>query len=155
MDFKGWSDAVLDDRLVKDDVEALALMFSPECSFSCFPTAVDEESPEAPKSRPVAGVFGVLAEDPKDANAPDPKPKAEDAPDVGEATLVVFKGEMALKGFDLPCEELSPPNRFAEEYVRGESDLVLSLVLLFALGVDKESLVELSGLKSVEQTICG
>ena len=61
------------------------------------------------------GVLGVLAEDPKDANAPDPSPKAEDAPVVGEATVVVVKGEIPLKGFDLPLVEPSPPNRFAAE----------------------------------------
>lgn len=78
--------------------------------------------------------------DPKDANAPDPSPKAEDAPLVGEATLVVVKGEMPLKGF-LPLFVVSPPNRLITENGRG-SFLKFSLSP-FALEVDRESLPEL------------
>ena len=58
-----------------------------------------------PKSKAPPGVFGVLAE-PKDANAPDPRPNALDAPTVGEARVV--EGDMALKGFLVLWEELSP-----------------------------------------------
>ena len=58
------------------------------------------------------GDLGVLAEAlPNDAKAPEPRPKALDAPPVGDASAppgVV----VALKGLDFPCEELSPPNRF-------------------------------------------
>ena len=63
------------------------------------------------KSKAVPGVLGVLPEDPNDANAPDPRPKAEDAeaPEVGDDIPDVLKGEMALKGFRLPSV---PPNRF-------------------------------------------
>lgn len=63
------------------------------------------------KSKAVPGVLGVLPEDPNDANAPDPKPKAEEAeaPDVGDDMPDVLKGEMALKGFRLPS---APPKRF-------------------------------------------
>jgi len=63
------------------------------------------------KSKAVPGVLGVLAEDPNDANAPDPRLKAEDAeaPEVGDDMPDVLKGEMALKGFRLPS---APPNRF-------------------------------------------
>lgn len=57
------------------------------------------------------GVFGVLFADPKDANAPEPSPKAVEAPDVGEDIFVVARGDMALKGFDRPCDDVSPPNR--------------------------------------------
>lgn len=75
--------------------------------------------------------------DPKDANAPEPRPKALDAPLVGDARPppgVV----MELKGLDLPCEELSPPNRF-EKALRPEG---LSPWALLP-EVDSESLVEL------------
>jgi hypothetical protein len=58
------------------------------------------------KSSAPPGVFGVL-EDPKDAKAPDPKPKALAAPAVGEARELV-EGLIALKGFLLLCEDESP-----------------------------------------------
>lgn len=63
------------------------------------------------KSWVVPVVLGVLPEDPNDANAPDPRPKAEDAeaPEVGDDMPDVLKGEMALKGFRLPS---APPKRF-------------------------------------------
>lgn len=99
------------------------------------PTAV-----ESPVSSVVPGVLGVLAVDPKDAKAPDPSPKAEDAPLVGEATLVVVKGEMLLKGF-LPLFAVSPPKRLIAENGRG-SCLEVSLSP-FVFEVDKESLPEL------------
>jgi len=61
------------------------------------------------KSKAVPGVLGVLPEDPNDANAPDPRLKAEEAeaPDVGDDMPDVLKGEIALKGFRLP----SPPTK--------------------------------------------
>jgi hypothetical protein len=44
------------------------------------------------------GVFGVL-DDPNDANAPDPRPKAEDPPAPGDATPA---GVIELKGLVFP-----------------------------------------------------
>jgi hypothetical protein len=70
------------------------------------------------KSKAVPGVFGVLLADPNEANAPDPRPNAEEPAVVGEARLVLVKGDMALKGFLPPCDELSPPRRFETENVR-------------------------------------
>lgn len=68
------------------------------------------------KSKAVPGVFGVLVAEPKDAKAPDPRPKAVEAAAVGEATEAAVRGEMALKGLVLPpCEELSPPRRLVVE----------------------------------------
>ena len=106
-----------DDLLAKDDIEAFGLISAPSCSFapSFSRLSPGVEGAGLPRSRDVPGVFGVFADDPKDANAPDPSPKAEDAPVVGEATVVVVKGEMPLKGLDLPLVEPSPPKRFAAE----------------------------------------
>ena len=113
MDLSECSDEVMEDLWVRDGVERFILASGPEMSlsFSLFsPDAVDGVE----KSRLVPGVLGVLAEDPKDAKAPDPRPKAEDAPLVGEAVLVVVKGAMPLKGLDLLLNDPSaPPKRFA------------------------------------------
>lgn len=88
-----------------------------------------------PKSGMPPGVLGA----PKDANAPDPSPNAEDAPADGEETPVV-EGEMELKGFDRLCE-LSGPKRF-EEWLRGRSTRA-PLSLLSVPDVDSDSLPEL------------
>lgn len=56
------------------------------------------------KSKAAPGVFGVFAE-PKEANAPLPKPKAEEAPADGD---FVADGDRAENGLDLFCEEESP-----------------------------------------------
>lgn len=69
---------------------------------------------EAPKSRALPGDLGVFAEDPKEANAPVPRPKADEAPEFEEGMLVVFRGVTLLRGFDLPCDEVSLPNRFED-----------------------------------------
>lgn len=101
--------------MVRDNVEGFALMSGPALSFSFSrfsPAAV--EGVELPKSRDVPGVLGVFAEDPNDAKAPDPRPKAEEAPLVGEAAFVVVKGVMPLNGLDLLLKDPSPPpKRFA------------------------------------------
>lgn len=47
---------------------------------------------------------------PNEANAPDPRPKAEEALVDGEETPP-DSGDIALKGFERPCE-LSGPKRF-------------------------------------------
>ena len=60
-----------------------------------FPLAMDWKSIAGP------GVLGVF-EAPKDANAPDPRPNALDAPVVGDET------DAELKGFLLLCDEDSP-----------------------------------------------
>jgi hypothetical protein len=53
---------------------------------------------ENSKPAPAPGVFGVLIE-PKDAKAPVPSPKADDAPDAGDFAT---EGDGALNGFDFP-----------------------------------------------------
>jgi len=82
-----------------------------EFSFTLFSLLV--EGVKLPKSSDVPGVLGVFPEDPNDAKAPEPSPNAEDAPLVGEATLVVVNGAMPLKGLDLLLKDPSPPKRFA------------------------------------------
>ena len=138
--------------LPKDDEEAFGLTLAPNTffpsSFSLFSGAGEGEAAKGPKSRDVPGVLGFFAEEPKEANAPDPRPKADDAPAVGEDMLVVVKGGMLLKGLDLPCEDVSPPKRFAEGNARGVSVFGLSLLLL-GLEVVNDSLPELAIQESV------
>lgn len=115
---------------------------SPELSFGRFSLAAEIGVPDCPKSRDVPGVLGVFAVEPKDAKAPDPRPNAEDAPDVGDATPVVVRGVIPLVAFALPPKAPSPPNLLVAEKLRVESGLVLSLVLAFELEVESDSLLE-------------
>lgn len=62
-----------------------------------------------PRSKP-PGVFGVLADDPNEAKAPDPRPKAEEAPAEGEETFG-DNGAIALKGL----ERLREPSKRLDE----------------------------------------
>lgn len=105
----------MDDLLFRDDVEGNVLTSGPALSFSFSrfsPAAL--KGVELPNSRDVPGVLGVFAEDPKDAKAPDPRPKADEAPLVGEAALVLVKGAMPLNGLGLLLRDPSPPpKRFA------------------------------------------
>lgn len=133
---------VPDVLLANDDEEARGFTLSPLTSFShSFSLLSAAGVTLGPNSSAVPGVFGVFTAEPKEANAPVPRPKAEEAPVVGEAMPVVVDGEMALKGLDLPCEDESPPNRLAAAKVRGESDFVLSL-LGVGFEVVRESLLE-------------
>lgn len=54
------------------------------------------------KSKAVPGVFGVFAAEPNEANAPDPSPKAEEPPVVGEDMPLVVRGVTELKGLFRP-----------------------------------------------------
>ena len=115
MDLSECSERVMDDFLVRDDVEGAALPSELvlSLSFSRFSPIV-VEGVELAKSRDVPGVLGVFVEDPNDAKAPDPRPKADEAPLVGEAVFVVVKGAMPLNGLDLLLKDPSaPPKRFA------------------------------------------
>ena len=134
------SEVVLDDLLVRDDTEAFDLTSAPPLSLEFSFSRFSVTGAELPKSREVPGVFGVFADDPNDANAPEPRPNADEAPFVGDATLVVVKGVMPLNGLDLLLTEPSLLNRFAGWYGREESDLVLSLL---GLAVERDSLLEL------------
>jgi hypothetical protein len=101
------------------------------------------------KSKAPPGVFGVLAADPNEANAPEPRPKAEEPDVVGEASPLFVNGDMALKGFLPPCDELSPPRRFEAGNVRGGgSDLSL-------WDMDNESLLVLRELLVIKHKMAG
>lgn len=94
------------------------------------------------KSNAVPGVLGVLLADPNEAKAPEPSPKAEEPPVVGDASAPGVNGEMALNGLRPPCDDVSPPKRFAvAENVRegGWSDWWSDCE------VDNESLLVLQG----------
>lgn len=54
--------------------------------------------PTALKSKAPPGVFNGVFAEPKEANAPEPRLNALDAPTVGEASDVV-EGDIELKGF--------------------------------------------------------
>jgi hypothetical protein len=72
---------------------------------------------------------GVLAvfEDPKEAKAPEPSPKALEAP-LEEGVVNPAVGVVkALYGFDLPCDDSPPPKRFALDKLREDSVLEESL----------------------------
>ena len=85
---------------------------------------------EKSKPAPALGVFGVLA-CPKDANAPLPNPKADEAPTLGDLAVA---GEAALKGFDFPCADRGPN-------ALGESSLPLLFVSRSRVGNEILSLV--------------
>jgi hypothetical protein len=95
---------------VRDVLDALDAMVLAEASLRLF-SAVGVLAPARtfPKSRALPGDFGAFAE-PNDAKAPEPSPNALDAPAVGEGAALVGE-EIALKGFGLPCDDMSPPYR--------------------------------------------
>ena len=149
VDFSGCSDASMDDLLARDEVDAFGLISAPDASFpdslSLLSKAEFDTFPKPPRRSELPGVLGVLAEDPKEANAPEPSPNAEDAPfGVGDDKFVVLRGEIPLKGFGLALAGVSPPNRFADGYARVVSVLLRSLLLLLLLAVEveRESLLE-------------
>lgn len=71
-------------------------------------------------SNGLPGVLGVLAE-PKEAKAPEPRPKAFVADVVGDARLVPPGVVAELKEFLVPCEDSGPPNLLEKEPLRPES----------------------------------
>lgn len=69
---------------------ALAALVEPLLCLSDSTEGEDADCAALPKSKGAPGVLGVLAAEPKEAKAPEPRPKAEEAP--GEATPLVFNG---------------------------------------------------------------
>lgn len=70
--------------------------------FSAGVDAVGAPATAFPKSKAVPGVFGVLVADPKEAKAPEPKPKALEPAIVGEDMPLVVRGVTVLKGLLRP-----------------------------------------------------
>ncbi len=102
----------------------------------CFSTVgVFADVPTTLKSSAPPVAFGVFAE-PKDANAPDPKPKALDAPAVGEAIELVG---VDANGFLPPCEELSCLRLRLKERAEWSTE-----PFVLEVPVDSESLVLLN-----------
>jgi hypothetical protein len=100
-----------------DSLRALLTIFPAGLSLGVVGRVVVAEGVDL-KSKAVPGVLGVLAAEPKDAKAPEPRPKADEPPAVvGDANPLGVSGETPLNGFLPPCDE-SPPNRFALEKVR-------------------------------------
>ena len=106
---------MLEDLVVKDEADAFVLTSTPVLSCSRLSLFVAAGVLELAKSNDVPGVLGVFAVDPKDAKAPEPSPKAEEAPTVGDEIFVVVKGGMPFIVFALPPALPSPANRFAVE----------------------------------------
>jgi hypothetical protein len=96
---------------VRDTFDALdTIVFVKEVSLRLFSTVGVLAPPRTlPKSNALPGDFGVF-EAPKDANAPEPKPNALDAPIVGEGAISAGE-DIVLKGLDFPCDDVSPPYR--------------------------------------------
>ena len=110
----------------------------------CFSSLSPTADVGVPKSKAVPGVFGVLADEPKEANAPDPSPNADDAPVEGDVTLVVARGGMPLRGFVLLLNE---SKRFAGWYVLDPPFLLSSLSPPLVLETDV--LLELGGISQL------
>jgi len=131
------------------DVEITVLPDSAsEALDACFPSALLPNPPSLADFS-AAGVFdpgaaskglvvdlGVLAE-PKAAKAPEPRPNALVALPVGDDTPPGVG--RVLKGLDLPCDELSPPNRLGNWAPRAEELSPWPP----EPGVERESLLEL------------
>lgn len=102
--------------VVIEVLEALAptVRVAPVLRSLAFFSAVGVLAPTALlKSSALPGDLGVF-EAPKEANAPDPRPKALEA-DVGDATEETA-GELRLNGLALPpWDGVSPPLRFWKE----------------------------------------
>lgn len=92
-----------------------------------------------PRSEALPEVFGVFADDPKEAKAPEPRPKAFEAPAEGDETPAE-RGEIAVKGLERAWE-LSGPKRF-DEWLRGRSSLAPPSLSL--PDTESDSLLELA-----------
>ncbi len=114
VDFIGCAGPVVPDAETEEDEEdvllTLLLTFAPSFPVLSFAS-------EAPK------VLAALLELPKDANAPDPRPKADDAPVVGDVMPAPMGLDIELKGLVRFFEGVSFPSFFPAPKPRGESTL--------------------------------
>lgn len=92
IDFSGWPLTSPTDVASIDDEEAFDLTLLSINASGSFPSRFSSVPP---------GVLGVLAEEPNEAKAPDPRPNALDALAPGEETPPE-RGDMALKGLARP-----------------------------------------------------
>ena len=100
MDFIGCSLFGLEVELFRDEDELFDLTVSKAtASWSPCASRLSPDAFDVFKSNE-DGVLGVFVA-PKDANAPEPRPKAEEALAEGEETFVE-RGEIALKGLERP-----------------------------------------------------
>lgn len=104
-------------------------------SFSFFSFSFSLSLVGKSKAEPDPGVLGVL-DCPKDAKAPVPNPKAEEAPTPGD---LADEGEAELNGFDLLCGVDSPNLR--PENDRDPSALFPSLPSRSRVGSESLSLL--------------
>ena len=132
----GWSEDCTEvvASVGEDSVSAFSVSLSGADSLS-FLSLLDKSNPE-----PAPGVLGVLT-DPNEANAPEPRPKAEEALEGVFAEGVV----KTLKGFVFEYEEPSPNLRPLNVRV----DSLFDPSLLSESRVDRDSLLLLLDLRSV------
>ena len=80
--------------------------------------------------------------EPNEANAPEPRPNAEDPPVVGEFKPLPVRGGIALNGFARPLwDEVSPPKRLEAGKLRPGG----SCLSLWWSDMERESLLVLQG----------
>lgn len=106
----GSVDCAADERMLAMDFRDIVLFSSFSGSLFSFGVGGTEglEAATLLKSKAVPGVFGVFAEEPKEAKAPEPNPKAEEPPVVGDEIPLVARGATELKGLFRPCDEVLP-----------------------------------------------
>ena len=101
----GWSADIVELLLAREEDDSRGLTVVPLVSFGCSFSGFSPFAPIPPKSGAVPGVLGVFDDAPNEAKAPDPRPKAEEAPAVGDARLLVERGVMPFSGFVLLLKE--------------------------------------------------
>lgn len=101
------------------------------------------------KSKAVPGVFGVFAAEPNEAKAPEPSPKADEPPVVGEDMPLVVSGATELKGLFLPCDEVLP-KRLELEKSRGAWPSLPSCLSVLSMANDSLPTLQSSASQSPE-----
>lgn len=115
---EGSIDCEVDERILAMDFRDNSFFSSFSGSFLSLETAdAGVEAATLLKSKAVPGVLGVFVAEPKEAKAPEPRPKAEEPPAVGEEIPLVVSGVTELKGLFRPCDEVAP-NRLGLEKSR-------------------------------------
>ena len=119
----GSVDCEVVERGVVTGATFLAKLFFSSPSFFSAELAVEGVPATAlAKSNAVPGVLGVFVAEPNEAKAPEPRPKAPEAPVVGEEIPLVLKGVTVLKGLLRPWDDVLP-KRFEDVWPSLRSDL--------------------------------